>query len=158
MVGRVDEYVPGLDVAVDEPTLVRGVEGVRDLADEPDRPLPRKRPVGEQGAKVGSGHEPGREEELAVRLARRVDREDAGVVDRRGQPRLAQEPLSERVVAGELGCDQLQRDRPVERELGRAVDDAHPAAADDAFDPVAGELGSYLGHVEVRFSTVRSTM
>ena len=64
------------------------------------------------------------------------------MVDGGGQPRFAQKALAERVVAGELGCDQLQRDRPIERELGRTVDDAHATAADDAFDQVAGELGS----------------
>ena len=142
MVGRVDEDVSRLHVAMDEATLVRRVEGVCDLADEPDRALPRKRPVVDQAAEVGSSDEPGCEEELAVRLSRCVDREDAGVVDGGGQPRFAQEPLAEGVVAGELGCDELQRDRPIERELGRAVDDAHPTAADDALDPVAGELGS----------------
>ena len=72
--------------------------------------------------------------------------------------RLAQEALAERVVARELGCDELQRDRPVERELGRAIDDTHATPADDALDPIAGELGSDLGHVDVRFSTLRSTM
>ena len=80
------------------------------------------------------------------------------MVDGGREPRLAQEALAERVVARELGSDELQRDRSVERELGRAVDDAHATAADDALDPVAGELGSDLGHLELRFSTVRSTM
>jgi hypothetical protein len=71
---------------------------------------------------------------------------------------IAQKALAERVVARELGSDELQRYRPVERKLGRAVHDAHPTPADDALDPVAGELGSYIGQVELRFSTVRSTM
>ena len=72
--------------------------------------------------------------------------------------RLAQEALAEGVVAGELGCDELERDGTIERELGRAVDDTHPTPADDVLDSIAGELGSYLGHVDVRFSTLRSTM
>ena len=142
VVGRVDEDVSRLHVAMDEPALVRSVEGVCDLADEPDRALPRKRPVVDQAPEVGSGDEPGREEELPVRLSRRVDRKDAGVVDGGGDPRFAQEALAEGVVAGELGCDQLQRDRTLERELGRAVHDAHPTPADDALDSIAGELGS----------------
>ena len=95
MVGRVDEDVSGLDVAVDEPTLVRGVERVRDLADEPHRTLRSKRPVVEQRAEVGAVDESGCEVELPVRLARRVDGQDAGVVDGGGHPRLAEEPLSE---------------------------------------------------------------
>ena len=80
------------------------------------------------------------------------------MVDRGRQPGLAEEPLAERVVIGELGCDEFQRHRAIERKLGRPVDDTHPTAADDVFDSVAGELGSYIGQLEVRFSTVRWTM
>ena len=61
------------------------------------------------------------------------------MVERRGEPRLAQEALAEALVLGELGRDQLERDRPLEREVGRAVDDAHAAAADHLLDAVARE-------------------
>ena len=53
------------------------------------------------------------------------------MVDGRCDPRLAQEALSEGVVAGELGCDQLQRDRTIEGELGRPIHDTHPTPADN---------------------------
>ena len=66
------------------------------------------------------------------------------MIERGREARLAQEALAERAIVGELGRDQLQRDGAVERELGRPVDDAHAAAADDAVDPVAGQLGSEL--------------
>ena len=100
-----------------------------------------------------------REEELAVGLARGVHGEDPRMVDGGREPRLAQEALAERLVARELGRDELQRDRPVERELGGAVDDAHAAATDDAVDAVAGELRSGLGrHVNPGLSGLRSTM
>ena len=80
------------------------------------------------------------------------------MVDGGGKPRLVQKALSKRVVTGQLRCDELQRDGSVEGELGCAVDDPHTTTADDTVDPVAGELSSNFGHVEVRFSTVRSTM
>ena len=66
------------------------------------------------------------------------------MIERGSKARLAQEALAERAIVRELGRDQLQRDGPVERELGRPVDDPHAAAADDTVDPVAGELGSEL--------------
>ena len=37
-----------------------------------------------------------------------------GLVDRRGQLRLAQEAVAERFVLGESGSQQLQRDAPLE--------------------------------------------
>ena len=48
VVGRIDEHVPRLHVAMDEATLVRRVERVCDLADEPDRALRRKRTIVDQ--------------------------------------------------------------------------------------------------------------
>ena len=66
--------------------------------------------------------------------------------------------LPERAIVRQLGRDQLQRDGPVERELGRSVDDPHAAATDHTVDPVAGQL-SFRAPVtpQSRFSTVRST-
>ncbi len=158
VVGRVDENVRGLDVTVDETAGVRRVERVRDLAHEPESALGRKRPRQEERSEIGAVDEAGREVDLAVDLAGGVDGDDARVVDRGREPRLAQEALPERRVAGELRRNQLQCDGPVESELGRSVHHAHPAAAEHALDPVAGELRSYFGrHVSPRLSGVRST-
>ena len=54
---------------------------------------------------------------------------------------LAAEPLAERLVQAQLRAQHLQRDGPVEHELARLVDDAHPAAAEDPLDPVVADLG-----------------
>ena len=62
------------------------------------------------------------------------------MVERGGQPRLGQEPLAEALVVGQLRREQLQRHVAVEREIVGAVDDAHPAAAEQRLQPVAGEL------------------
>ena len=64
------------------------------------------------------------------------------MLERRGHPRLGQEPLAERDVFGEVRREQLQRDVAVEREIVGAVDDAHPAAAEERLQPVAGKLRS----------------
>ena len=61
------------------------------------------------------------------------------MVQRRGQPRLLEESLAEARVFGELRSYQLQRHRPLEREVSGAVHDAHAAAPDERLDPVARE-------------------
>jgi hypothetical protein len=61
------------------------------------------------------------------------------MVERGGEPVLAQKPVPEALVLHELRCDQLEGDRAVELEIDRAVDDAHPATAEQALDPVPGE-------------------
>ena len=142
----VDEDVPRLHVAVHEPSSVGRVERLGDLADKGERSPGRKRPLLlEDGAQIAAVHVAGGEVELAAAcLAGRVDREDAGMIERGCKARLAQEALAEGAIIRELGRDQLQRDVPVERELGCAVDDPHAAAPDDTVDPVAGQLGSEL--------------
>jgi hypothetical protein len=72
--------------------------------------------------------------------ARLVDRDDARVLERGGEPRLVEEAHPEALVLGQFGRDQLQRDRPPERQVGRSVDDAHPSAADHRLDLIAGEV------------------
>ena len=61
------------------------------------------------------------------------------MVDCSGKPRLAQKALTEARILGQLGRDQLQRDRPIETGVERPVDDAHPAAADLTLDPIVGK-------------------
>jgi hypothetical protein len=77
--------------------------------------------------------------ELAVDLSCLVDRDHVRVVDRGGEHRLALEALAESAVVGEVVGDQLQRDRPGERDLGRAIDPAHASLTGDAFDLVPRE-------------------
>jgi hypothetical protein len=70
------------------------------------------------------------------------------VLDRGRRAELALEAPAELVVVRELGRDHLQRDLALERNVGGAVDDAHPAAPGDAADHVVGEdrAGRHLGH------------
>jgi len=64
------------------------------------------------------------------------------MVQRRGQLGLGHEPPPEAFVARQVLGQDPQGDRAVEREVRRAVDDAHPAAADQLVDPIADELGA----------------
>ena len=94
---------------------------------------------GDPPLQVAALDQPHRDDQLAVLLAGVVDGDDARVVEPGGEPRLAQEPLAEALVVGEVAGDHLERHRPVEGEVGRPVDDAHPAARDQRVDPVPAE-------------------
>ena len=64
------------------------------------------------------------------------------MLQRGSDPRLGQEPLPERHIVREMRRQQLQRDITIERKVPGAVDDAHPTAADQGLDAIAGELGA----------------
>ena len=142
MVAR-DEDVRRLDVAVHEPRGVRGVERVGDLGDHArgargvEPALAPEDPV-----QVRARHVAHDEVEVAVLLAGRVDRDDVRMVDRRGEAGLALEALPQLGVRRAVGGDELERDRAAEPQLGRTVDHAHAAGAEDLLDAAARELGS----------------
>ncbi len=148
----VEEHVPWLDVPVHEPALMGCVERLGDLAQNRNGPLGGERAFAlEERLQVLTLHVAYRDEELSGFLARLVDGDDAPVVERGRQPRFAQKAVPEALVLCQLGRDQLQRDRPLEPKVGGAVDDAHPAASDEAFDPVVGE-GRPSGELETHAS------
>jgi len=129
-----------LHVPVDDALGVRIGERPRDLAEHPDRLLARQRspaahPLPE-GPPVDVGH---REEDEVADLVDRVDRYDVGVRELGGRARLTEKALPESRLGRELGGQKLQRHGPVERDLVRQVDDAHPAAADLPLEGVSSD-------------------
>ena len=148
-VRRGQHHVRGLDVAVHQPAAVGGVECSRDLLDDPDRAFRLDPALGhDHRPQIGPLDPAHRDEQLALRVARLVDRDHVRVLDRRGQARLALEARTEVRLGGQLRHDQLERDLPVEAHLGRAVHAAHPALSGEALDPVAGQdrANRDLGH------------
>ena len=136
----VEQDVGRLHVAVDEPLCVRRVERVRDLGGDRDDPPRRQRALPpEQRLQVGPVHVAHRDEQAAVGLARLVDRHDVRVVETRGQPRLAQHPVAERLVVREPLAQQLEGDRALEAQVESAVHLAHAAAPGQSADLVAGD-------------------
>jgi hypothetical protein len=136
---RVDEDVARLDVAVDKPGGVRGVQGGGDRGDERRRPARGQRADRADDPLEGAArHEPHRDELHAVGLARRVDGDDVRVVDGRDGAGLAHEPHPDRLVAGQ----QLQRHDPAEPLVPRLVHGRHPADADQALKQVPGHAGA----------------
>ena len=84
-------------------------------------------------------------------LAGVVDGDDRGVVQRRGVLRLAAEPQLERVVAGEVGAQHLDRDVPAEPEVATAVHLGHAAVAEQLADLVPPPEEAGLRHRQSPF-------
>jgi hypothetical protein len=138
-----EQDVARLDVAVDEAAAVRRVERGGDLADDGHRAARLERALAaDRVQEVGAVDEAHGDVELAVDLARLVDRDHVRVVDRGRQHRLALKALAELAVAREVLGDQLQRHRPLEGDLRGPIDDAHATLAGHAVDLVAGEDGA----------------
>jgi hypothetical protein len=121
------EDVRGLDVPVDDPLPVRGVEGVGNL--DPD--VHDLVDVEARGAHVMLERlalEPLHHDVmLALVLADVVDGADVRVVEGRGGAGLALEPFHRARVLRQLGGKELQRDAAAEAQVLGLVDDAHPA-------------------------------
>ena len=134
-----DEDVGGLDVAMHQAALVRGVERGGHRRDDAQHALEGQLAAVDDLAQVGPGDEAHREVQDAAILAAAVDGDDVRVLERCREPSLRLEPPHRVRVLRVLGRDDLQRDGPVEVLVGRAVDDAHPAAIDHAVDAIARE-------------------
>ena len=124
---------------------MRRIERVRDLAADRERAGGVERALrAQERPEVRALDEAHREVEAAVDVAGVVDRNDVRVLERHRELRLAREALVEALVERELGRDQLQRDRSLQAQVVGAVDDAHPAPADQLLDAIAEEVGSDL--------------
>ena len=136
-----DQHVLGLDVAVHDLALVRRAERARDLDRVGDRLRDLERPLAadqllERLAVDVLEHDVGRARSPAILavlggLLAGVDhRDDVRVVELRDRARLAAEALELVGVGGDLAVHQLDRDRPFEHRVERAVDGRHAAAPD----------------------------
>src|SRR6185436_14280823 len=93
----------------------------------------------EDRAEIASLDELHREEDAAIRVhAELVHRQDAGVVELRGDLRLLEEARGlARVRGGGPERELLQRQRPVQLRVLRTMDDAHAAAREHGLLPEA---------------------
>ena len=126
-----------LDVAMDDAVLVGVLQGAADFAGDlergverkllfPREPLPERLALGERHHVV----------EQAVGLSRVVERENVGVLERRGDLDLAEEPLAAE-DGRQLGLEQLDGDPPAVLQVLGEKDDRHPAVAELPLDPVS---------------------
>ena len=91
------------------------------------------------GAQIVAVDEAHRREQDALMLTGLEDVDHVRMVDRRGEPALADEAPPKAGIDGERGVDHLDRRHPPEHQIGRPVDGAHTAAADELVDPVLRE-------------------
>src|SRR5436309_11808909 len=104
------EDVRGFYVAMDEVPVVRSVEGRRGLFDDRKRLVEAEAPsLCDQRLQIVAVDVAHRDVEQAIGLSGVVDRDDVGVLDRRDQLRLTDEPISEARVLGEVGRKDLER-------------------------------------------------
>ena len=136
------EDVLGLEVAVHEARVVRGLQRGEQLEPELDHALRGELLVAYRLGERVAFEQLEHEVERAIVLAPAVEHlHDARVVDGRGGARLAQEALGGHLRAREARVHQLQGDAPVRELVLRHVHRAHAAGAEQAFDPVfAGDL------------------
>ena len=139
-----DQDVGRLDVAVHQSALVRRFEGRRHRAHHPLDPVEIELAPVDDLSQVGAWHVTHRQIEDAVVVAAPVDRDDVGMLERRGQPGLRLEAGHGVRVLRVLGRDDLQGHRALEFRVGGLVDQTHPAAVEDALDAVPGEQRARL--------------
>ena len=134
-----DQHVAGLDVAVDHAVAVGEAERAGDVGGDRRRPAsgcsgPSLRRISDSAAPVDVLHH----DVVGARLlAPVVDADDVGVVEVGGGLGLPAEALDERRVGGELGEQDLDRDRAVEQLVTREEHLGHAAAGDRAVELVA---------------------
>jgi hypothetical protein len=147
LTGVGDHDVRGLDVAVDEPSVVCGVQRVGDVADDLDGALDGERPeIGQQLVEVAAVDPQHRQVEVAVVLAGLVDRHDARMVDPRDELSLTQQALAVLLVQCAHRRDHLERGRLARLGVRGAVDHAHSAGARNTLDAVPAEDRSHSEH------------
>ncbi len=132
---RLDDHQVGrLQVAVDDPFVVRGLEHLAEFAHDAADPRGAHPPVfGEHAFEVHALHvlhDDARPERVVQ--AGVVEGDRAGVVEPGHQQRFALEAVAELGVGGDVLVHHLDDDLPAEVELPREIDPAHPAFAEEA--------------------------
>jgi len=129
---------------VDDALLVSGGEALRDLDRDVHRLADRQRAAGQALAQRLPFQQLGDQVRLAVVGPDVVQREDAGVVQRRDRPRLLLEASQSLRVGDELRRQHLDRHLAPEPRVAGAVHLAHPARTDRGEDLVGAEARARL--------------
>jgi hypothetical protein len=121
---------------------VRGLERVGDLRSELQQLRQLDRALADPFGERLALEQLHRDEVLALVLVDRVDRADAGMVERRGRFRFALEAIERARLARHLRREELERDLAAEPGVLRLIDDAHASAAELRGDAVVGDVAS----------------
>ena len=133
-------HVFRLQVAVDDAVCVRRRQGARDVARYGQDFVDGEGTPPQRFAQRASGHVLADEVQVAVELLEREDRGDAGMRQGGGGHCLPPQPRAEPVVVNEFRRQRLDRHRPIEAGVPSEIDDAHPAAPEQAGDLIRTEL------------------
>ena len=132
-----EEDVIGLHVPVDQPVIVRVLQGVEDRLRDLERVLGRERALGLEQvgdrAPLQVGH---RIVHQPLALADEVDRHGVGVVEPRDGAGLLFEPGDGRGRPGQVGPEHFDREPPLQIGIHDLVHLGEAAAADHAHHPV----------------------
>lgn len=115
---------------MDDPLLVRGFEGVRDLRRDSERLVDGNRPADDPIGECRALDQLHHQGVCAVGVFEPVDLRDVLMIERRKHPRLSPEAGEALGIAGNGGQQDLDRDLAIERRVAGPVDLAHPARAD----------------------------
>ena len=127
---------------MDDPALVRGREGPRDLERGGHRPFRRLRALVELDPHRFAFQIFRRDIELIVELFERVDGGNPGMRERRGGACLALEALALTLARRQLRRQRFQGDQTMEPRVFGLIDDAHAAATDQSIDPIRADHGA----------------
>ena len=138
-IGLGDDDVVRLDIAMQQPLGMCGIQRGADLTDDGHRPRRFHRPVRDHLVEGLPVHEPHVDVEPAVDLPPVVDGNDVRFLENGRRMGLTLKPLPKRVVVGERVGEDLERDSPVLVGVVRLVHLTHPALAEQADDVVLAE-------------------
>ena len=154
--GQLD--VSGLEIAMDDAALVRGVECFEDLLRDGQRDGGRHRPARDQHRQIVAADELHNERADRPGVLESVDLRDVRVIQRRERLRLADESLQAILVGDEALRQDLQGDIAIELRVPRLVDLAHAARSESGQDFVGAETSTrrecHLGRCERSNHTV----
>jgi hypothetical protein len=119
-----------LQIAVDDPLLVRRFERVSDLLRDRQRARQRNRSVRDALGQSRPFDELQHQRPLRRGRLQPVDRADVRMVERREELRLALEALQAVGIGGPYGRQDLDRDVTAQRRVARPVDLAHASGAE----------------------------
>ena len=139
---RRHHHVRALEVAMHDAPRVRVRQRAGQLLPVPQDLLDRQRAAGHPLAERLPFDELHRDVGLAIGFAHVVDRADVGMVQFRGQPRLAHEPRPCGLVGQGFGGQHLQSHVTLKPRVARPVDFAHAARADGGVDFVRAEASA----------------
>ena len=135
-----------LQIAMDDPFLVRGLERIADLARDGQRVRgPEASGLNDRVERLAL-HQLHHERRDPLGLFEAVDLRDVGMIERREQTRFALEPREAIGAAGECARQDFDRDVAPELRVARAIDLAHAAGADPRLDLVDAQTASCEVH------------